>query len=110
MFDDVTSNITVDWDGTPTFVHNYDESDGHDHLGSSVDVSGQLIAAGAPYKDRTSASSNDGIVYALTICNYDLTGDLNDDCRVDLRDVAILSGNWLSDCILNPTDPACIAK
>lgn len=63
VFDDVTSNITVDWDATPTFVHNYDESG--DRLGSSVDVSGQLIAAGAPYKDRTSSSSNDGAVYTF---------------------------------------------
>ena len=43
-------------------------------------------------------------------CEYDLAGDLNDDCRVDLCDIAILLDNWLVDCSTTPEDPACVPK
>jgi len=31
-------------------------------------------------------------------CQKTLIGDLNDDCRVDLLDFAIMAENWLNDC------------
>ena len=31
-------------------------------------------------------------------CQDELIGDLNDDCRVDLLDFAIMAENWLNDC------------
>ena len=43
-------------------------------------------------------------------CQYLLVGDLNDDCRIDLADLAKMAANWLIDCRLNPTDPECIPK
>jgi alpha-tubulin suppressor-like RCC1 family protein len=43
-------------------------------------------------------------------CLYRLPGDLNDDCRVDYLDYAIMAENWLIDCNLNPENPACIPK
>lgn len=43
-------------------------------------------------------------------CRYDLAGDLNDDCKVDLADLAIFAANWLVDCELVPDNPACIAR
>ena len=43
-------------------------------------------------------------------CQYVLTGDLNDDCRVDFSDFALMAANWLIDCNLNPQNPACVAK
>jgi alpha-tubulin suppressor-like RCC1 family protein len=59
-------------------------------------------------------------------CQYQLQGDFDDDCRVDLSDFYILASAWLSgytvsdlqtmtdhwltDCRLNPFDPACIPK
>ena len=43
-------------------------------------------------------------------CPYTLVGDLKDDCRVDLNDVAILVANWLVDCIQEPENPACVPK
>ena len=43
-----------------------------------------------------------------TPCTYQLVGDLDESCRVDLGDVAKLAANWLLDCIDNPTDPACV--
>jgi alpha-tubulin suppressor-like RCC1 family protein len=44
------------------------------------------------------------------VCEFNLVGDLNDDCLVDLRDFALLAGHWLIDCNTNPADPNCIPK
>ena len=43
-------------------------------------------------------------------CQYVLAVDLNDDCKVNLADLAIMAENWLIDCSLNPSDPACVPK
>jgi probable HAF family extracellular repeat protein len=43
-------------------------------------------------------------------CAYKLVGDLNDDCKVDFADFAVMATNWLVDCELYPTDPACVPK
>jgi len=44
------------------------------------------------------------------LCLYALVGDLNDDCKVDWLDFALMAENWLIDCNLTPGDPACIPK
>jgi len=46
----------------------------------------------------------------LKVCLFNLAGDLNDDCKVDFRDFAIVAENWLIDCYTNPSDPACVPK
>jgi len=56
---------------------------------------------------------NDGIDqdcdgFDETGCYYTLAGDWTGDCRVDLADLAILAANWLVDCNLTPSDPACV--
>ena len=43
-------------------------------------------------------------------CEHVLVGDLNDDCRVDFSDFALIASNWLIDCDLNPENPACVLK
>ena len=43
-------------------------------------------------------------------CQYALPGDLNDDCEVDFDDFALMCGNWLTDCYIEPLDPACVPK
>ena len=43
-------------------------------------------------------------------CEYELAGDLNDDCKVDFSDFEILAAHWLIDFNLNPSDPACVPK
>ena len=43
-------------------------------------------------------------------CQYRLAGDLNDDCKVDFADLALMAANWLVDCEAEPTDPACVPK
>lgn len=44
----------------------------------------------------------------LIACTYELAGDLDGDCTVNLTDLAILAGNWLVDCMVEPVDPACV--
>ncbi|MCF7956205.1 MAG: hypothetical protein K9M75_10410 [Phycisphaerae bacterium] len=41
-------------------------------------------------------------------CMYILAGDLNQDCVIDLADLAVIAGNWLINCIDDPTNGACI--
>jgi hypothetical protein len=43
-----------------------------------------------------------------TACPYEIEGDLDNNCRVDLGDVALLAVNWLIDCIDDPAEPACV--
>ena len=43
-------------------------------------------------------------------CEYLLVGDLNDDCKVDIFDVALMAANWLIDCNLTPENLACVLK
>jgi hypothetical protein len=43
-------------------------------------------------------------------CQYKLTGDLNNDCRADFTDVALILENWLIDCNLTLADPACVPE
>ena len=43
-------------------------------------------------------------------CSFVLAGDMNDDCRFDLSDVALMAQNWLLDCNQNPSNPACVPK
>ena len=45
-----------------------------------------------------------------TTCEYVLAGDMNDDCKVDFRDLAVLAKNWLIDCDVTPEDPNCVPK
>jgi choice-of-anchor C domain-containing protein len=54
----------------------------------------------------------DGVSVVMTAfpCEYVLAGDLNDDCKVDFQDLAVMVANWQVDCLLDPTDPACIPK
>ena len=53
---------------------------------------------------------NGDLKYAYAYCGYVLSGDMNDDCKFDFRDFALLAMNWLIDCDKNPLAPACVAK
>jgi hypothetical protein len=46
----------------------------------------------------------------VPICMYAIAGDLNDDCKVDFSDFALMAENWLIDCQANPSNPACVPK
>lgn len=50
-------------------------------------------------------------IHALNlVCPYMLLGDVNHDCRNDFLDLAFIGMNWLIDCAMDPSDPACIHK
>ena len=46
--------------------------------------------------------------YLEVFCPFEMAGDLNEDCRIDFHDFAILSSAWLVDCIQDPNHPACV--
>ena len=109
---------------------------------------GSIVAWGANGSGQCNIPSpNSGFIaistggeHSLAIkkgCQYKLTGDLNDDCRVgwedvriftgqwldsdgsanldgfngiNLLDFALLADNWLIDCDLTPENPACVPK
>jgi hypothetical protein len=88
-------------------------SDGGIHWPHSPDTANLTLY---DYQDtfRFVGSMNDGslIVYANTVsdCMFILAGDLNDDCKVDFQDFAVMAENWLIDCQAYPSDPACVPK
>lgn len=43
-------------------------------------------------------------------CQYNLAGDLNNDCRVNFTDFCLMMENWLADCRGQPTRAACVPK
>jgi len=64
------------------------------------------LASGEAYFDNFVVDS--GTI--VQVCEYALAGDLNNDCKVDLNDFAIMASNWLIDCTTNPGNPACVHK
>ena len=40
-------------------------------------------------------------------CMYILKGDLNQDCKIDLADLAIMAGNWMIDCLKDGPSSYC---
>ena len=81
---------------------------------------GSIVAWGNNYSGQaTPPAGNDfiavaaGSAHSLALrksCEYKLAGDLNDDCKVDFSDFAMVAAHWLIDCDLNPEDPACVPK
>jgi hypothetical protein len=68
---------------------------------------------------RAAGSDNDGYADDLSLkldtydtcvspCPVDLVGDANRDCKVNMLDLEIVTTNWLINCDVNPSDPACI--
>jgi hypothetical protein len=67
---------------------------------------GMVLDSGDAYLDNFVVDS--GTI--VPICQYMLVGDLNNDCKVDFRDFALMVANWLIDCDVTPGDPACVLK
>ncbi len=80
-------------DGTVNAAIGIENMDGSDGLtlayGNSIDYSGRSVMFTHP-------------------CQYYLAGDNNRDCRVDLLDLAVVAGNWLVDCKVDPYHPSCL--
>jgi len=81
---------------------------------------GSIVGWGSNYWGKTTPPPGNDFVaiaagqgHSLAIrrsCEYNLTGDLNDDCKVDFSDFALMASHWLIDCDLNPENPACIPE
>ncbi len=81
--------------------------------GSIVSWPDDYIGWAAPPAGNDFAAISAGYNHSLVMrrhCQYVLAGDLNDDCRVDISDFALMAANWLIDCDMNPADPACVPK
>jgi hypothetical protein len=75
-----------------------------DAFGGSVSISGSTTIVGAAGNDD--AGENSGSAYLFRM--FCPVGDINQDCRVDFKDFALMAGNWLVDCLSYPSDPACL--
>ena len=79
--------------------------------GSIVSWPTQSLHAPPPGNDFVAIAA--GYNHSLALkkdCQYVLQGDLNNDCKVDFTDFALMASHWLIDCDLNPEDPACVPK
>ncbi|MDD5063812.1 MAG: FG-GAP repeat protein [Phycisphaerae bacterium] len=63
-----------------------------DAFGSSVSISGDYAIAGAANDDDNGNESGSAYVFSRVRCP---ASDLNGDCFIDFKDLAILSGEWL---------------
>ena len=74
-----------------------------------------------PYENRVEFAGRNGgldinvdidnilVRWKPDICDF-LDGDANQDCKVDLFDLAILANSWLIDCNFDPDNPACTSE
>ena len=91
--------------------------------GNNIDLNTLIDPAGGWMLFETRDINNSGLIvgygtnaqgegraFLLVPFLCKLAGDLNDDCKVDLVDFALMAANWLVDCRLDPTNPACVPK
>ncbi|MCF7957568.1 MAG: integrin alpha [Phycisphaerae bacterium] len=88
-----------------------------DRIGHSItspgdlDGDGQVDLAVGSWGDDDGGKDR-GAVWMLRMSwrcadTFDLAGDWNKDCRVDLLDFSIMCNNWLINCYEDPDNPAC---
>ncbi|MCK4827061.1 hypothetical protein KA005_65610 [bacterium] len=125
----VTDPLVFSWTGVgPGYTYSVELNDvsgnrvwnADDLTTTSVAYDGPALTCGAEYfywvvvEDEYGNSSfaDESFVYMVTAecCQYALAGDLNDDCKVDFLDFALMAMNWLIDCNQTPEDPACVPK
>jgi hypothetical protein len=78
-------------------------------FGSSVDLSGSTAIVGAQNDSEAGIQSGAAYLFDVAVvCQFAPAGDNNLDCKVDFTDFALMVGNWLVNCSLYPSDPACL--
>ncbi len=79
---------------------------GHLGTGSGISADGMTIVGYG-----TNPDGNDEAWIANISnppCLFELTGDLDGNCVVDLGDFAQMASNWLINCRQSPENPSCI--
>jgi len=85
----------------------FNERTGYAYYGMWSSLNGsQIFLLG----DTTAVPAEPEIQALNLVCPYRLLGDTNHDCRINFLDIAIVAMNWLIDCTMDPSDPACIYK
>jgi hypothetical protein len=109
-WDDVLSSTPqgTEWTGTNKKIYGF---------GIDIDSRGQLVydesrlhAVMWPYATYHPIHCYRGPLADTEVCDYILISELDRNCRVDFQDVALMAGNWLIDCHLNPQNPACVPE
>jgi hypothetical protein len=123
--------LGIDGEGNYVYDPNWGAANGTPTVmvtNSGINMTSQSVSELAPYTsplpdglyswrvDVTDPSpvgggTTEGNVWLLVVSdcyNIDLEGDLDNNCRVDLADFALLAANWLLDCIDDPANPGCV--
>ncbi len=89
-------------------------------LAIPVYAAGEIVAWGgngygqctvpSPNAGFTAITAGFGHSLGLKGCLFALAGDMNNDCMVDLSDIAMLAGNWLVNCFEIPSNPSCVPR
>jgi len=83
------------YDGTTwSLQQKWTASDGaaNDNFGISVSISGDSAIVGAHFDDDRGSNSGSAYMFGKTVCP---STDLNGDCIIDFKDIALIAGEWL---------------
>ena|GEM_PF-6631124 len=97
------------WSGSGTFNH-YEATDRYNFSFGPVWTPSGWISYGLPHDAVEVLPTSRIEIDYLAPCDYILIGDLDNNCKVDFADFAIMAASWLTDCITTPGDPACIPR
>ena len=82
---------------------------GGDRFGYSLALSGDRTLVGARFNSELGKHAGAAYIFDAS-CLYNLTGDFNNDCRVNLQDYASLGSQWLINCRHQPLNTDCFHK
>jgi len=105
----ILDGSTLGWSGSGTFNY-YEATDRYNGFFGQAGTRWGWQAWGLPYDAVEVLPTSSIEIDYLVPCNYILMGDLDRNCRIDFVDFAIMAAGWLTDCITDPADPACIQK
>ncbi len=78
------------------------------HIYKDIGTYNAVLAVNDSYNDPVRVEVP--VIISISHCNYYLPGDLNDDCIINLSDLAIIAAGWLTDCNTEPIDRSCTPK
>ena len=95
-----SSNNGLDWTPIQTIIN----TGAYQWLVPTVNSDQCLVAISDVSNLAVSDTSDD--VFTIFVCQAPSAGDVNGDCYVNLKDFAIIAGDWLK--CGNPLDPNCV--